>query len=253
MDNPRAEKVAVVDEVRSASRRADGAVAHRVPGSDRRRAGRAAPQLTAAGGDYKIYKNTLVRLAVAGGDHEGRRVTCSPARPPSPSCTATSSAVAKALRDFARTNPNLVVKGGVVGSGRALGRRTSRPWPTCRPREVLLAQSGRGPGGAAPAARRPAPGPAPNLAYGLSALIEQRRGRRRGLAAAGRRAPDGRARRAPSRRGRRRHRQPQATDAEPAEAATGGGRLGGRPNRARRAPRRPPKPAADEDEADAAE
>ena len=45
-------------------------------------------ELTAAGGDYKIYKNTLVKLAVAGGPQALDPTTCSTARRPSPSSRA---------------------------------------------------------------------------------------------------------------------------------------------------------------------
>ena len=58
----------------------------------------------AAVGDYKIYKNTLVRLAVAGSEHEGLTELLS-----GPTAIAfvngEISAAAKALRDFARANP----------------------------------------------------------------------------------------------------------------------------------------------------
>ena len=44
------------------------------------------------------------------------RARCSSVRRRSHSSTATWPAVAKVLRDFARTNPNLVVKGGLIGT-----------------------------------------------------------------------------------------------------------------------------------------
>ena len=72
-------------------------------------------ELTAAGGDYKVYKNTLVRLAVADTEHAGMSDLLT-----GPTAIAfvqgDVSAVAKALRDFAQANPALIVKGGVVGS-----------------------------------------------------------------------------------------------------------------------------------------
>ena len=81
--------------------------------------------------------------------------------------------MAKALRDFARTNPSLVVKGGVLGDEVARPPTTSRPWPTSPPREVLLAQlAGASPPrcSSSPACSRPLPR---NFAYGLKALIDQ--------------------------------------------------------------------------------
>src|SRR5579863_8146306 len=102
MDNPRAEKVAVVTEVRERLDAAEAAILTEYRGlsvaqlADLRRA------LQAAGGDYKVYKNTLVKLAISGGKHE-------PLGPLLQGPTAIAfvsgevSAVAKALRDYART------------------------------------------------------------------------------------------------------------------------------------------------------
>ena len=63
MENPRPEKVAVVDEVRAKLEESSAAVLTEYRGlnvaatADLRRA------LRDAGGEYKIYKNTLVRIA----------------------------------------------------------------------------------------------------------------------------------------------------------------------------------------------
>ena len=83
------------------------------------------------------------------------------------------SAVAKALRDFARNNPNLVVKGGVVGSG-VLTASDINVLADLPPRDTLLAQFA----GALAAPLQQLAGLVQalprNLAYGLSALIDQR-------------------------------------------------------------------------------
>ena len=63
MENPRPEKVAVVDEVREKLRRRRRRAAHRVPRPERQQLAALRRQLRPAGGDYKIYKNTLVRFA----------------------------------------------------------------------------------------------------------------------------------------------------------------------------------------------
>jgi large subunit ribosomal protein L10 len=116
MDNPRAEKVAVVNEVRDRLDAADAAVLTEYRGLTVAELAGLRRELAAAGGDYKIYKNTLVRLAVAGGPQAPLHDLLT-----GPTAIAfvqgDVSAVAKALRDFARNNPNLVVKGGVVGTG----------------------------------------------------------------------------------------------------------------------------------------
>src|SRR5450755_847756 len=115
MDNPRADKVAVVDEVRDRLQASDGAVLTEYRGLTVAELAELRRELTAAGGDYKVYKNTLVRLAVADTPREAMSDLLT-----GPTAIAfvqgDVSAVAKALRDFARANPNLIVKGGVVGS-----------------------------------------------------------------------------------------------------------------------------------------
>ena len=65
MENPRPEKVAVVAEVRERAQLGQRHDPHRVPRLDASRTSpRCAASLRAAGGEYKIYKNTLVRFAV---------------------------------------------------------------------------------------------------------------------------------------------------------------------------------------------
>ncbi len=174
MDNPRAEKVAVVDEVRERLAAADGAVLTEYRGLTVAELARLRQALAAAGGDYKVYKNTLVRLAVAGGPQEGLSDLLT-----GPTAIAfvrgDVSAVAKALRDFARANPSLVVKGGMVGTG-TLSAQDVTALADLPSRDVLLAQLA----GALAAPLRQLAGlfealPR-NLAYGLSALVEQRGG-----------------------------------------------------------------------------
>jgi large subunit ribosomal protein L10 len=172
MDNPRADKVAVVDEVRGRLESSDGALLTEYRGLTVAELAELRRDLAAAGGDYKVYKNTLVRLAIAdGAQAEIKDLLTGP--------TAIAfvkgdvSAVAKALRDFARGNPNLVVKGGVVGSG-ILSARDINQLADLPPRDTLLAQFA----GALAAPLQQLAGLVQalprNLAYGLSALIEQR-------------------------------------------------------------------------------
>jgi large subunit ribosomal protein L10 len=172
MDNPRAEKVAVVNEVRDRLSASDGAVLTEYRGLTVAQLAELRAELAKAGGDYKVYKNTLVRLAIAEGPQaEIHDLLTGP--------TAIAfvqgdvSAVAKALRDFARTNPNLVVKGGVVGSG-VLSAADITVLADLPPRETLLAQFA----GALAAPLQQFAGLVQalprNLAYGISALIDQR-------------------------------------------------------------------------------
>ena len=64
MDNPRPAKVAVVNEVRERLSSADAAILTEYRGINVAEMARLRRSLREAGGNYKIYKNTLVRLAV---------------------------------------------------------------------------------------------------------------------------------------------------------------------------------------------
>lgn len=174
MENPRAEKVAVVDEVRQ---RLGGAVATVVTeyrGLTVAQLAELRRNLSAAGGHYKVFKNTLVRRAVAGGDHALLDGMLS-----GPTALAfvhgDVSAVAKALRDFSRTNPALVLKGGLF-EGDLLSPAQLAELADLPPREQLLARLA----GALSAPLSQLAGlleAVPrNLAYGISALVEERGG-----------------------------------------------------------------------------
>ena len=63
MGDPRPDKVAVVDEVRTKFDDADGVVLTEYRGLDVPAIAELRKALREAGGEYKIYKNTLVRLA----------------------------------------------------------------------------------------------------------------------------------------------------------------------------------------------
>ncbi len=173
MDNPRAEKVAVVDEVRERMEAADGALLTEYRGLSVAELAQLRRELVAAGGDYKVYKNTLVRLAVAGTPGEGINEMLT-----GPTAIAfvqgDVSAVAKALRDFARANPNLVVKGGLVGSA-VMSAADVNVLAELPSRDTLLAQFA----GALSAPLQQLAGLVQalprNLAYGISALLDQRR------------------------------------------------------------------------------
>src|SRR5208282_2960478 len=128
--------------------------------------------LAVVGGDYKIFKNTLVRRAIDGGEYQPLSEYLS-----GPSALTfvqgDISAVAKALRDFSRTNPHLVIKGGLA-DGSLLTPSDLAALAELPPREVLLARLA----GALAAPMQQMAGLLQalprNLAYGFSALIEQR-------------------------------------------------------------------------------
>ena len=169
---PRTEKVAVVDEVRERLSESSAAILTEYRGlrvADLEELRRA---LTAAGGDYKVFKNTLVRRAA----HE---VGLGVLEPLLVGPTAIAfvrddvAAVAKVLRDFARTHPNLVVKGGLLGAN-VLDDKATVALADLPSREVLLAQVAGAL--AAPMQRFAALLQAlpQNLAYGIAALRDER-------------------------------------------------------------------------------
>ena len=180
MENPRPEKVAVVDEVRTRLDSTSAALLTEYRGldvtaiSDLRRA------LRKVGGEYKIYKNTLVRFAARDLGLELEELLTGPTaiafiteKPDGSPGDAVD--VAKALRDFAKTNPTLVVKGGVLGT-KPLTADEAKALAEVEPREVLLAKLA----GALAAPMVQLAGLLEalprNFAYGLSALIDKQGG-----------------------------------------------------------------------------
>ena len=168
---PRPEKVAVVDEVRERLSSSSAALLTEYRGLKVAELAELRRQLRAVGGDYKIYKNTLVRFAVRELGVDGLEELLV-----GPTAVAfvdgDAAAVAKALRDFGRTNPNLIIKGGILGR-KALTSDDARALADLPSREVLLARIA---GGLAAPMQQFAgllQALPRNLAYGLKALIDQ--------------------------------------------------------------------------------
>jgi large subunit ribosomal protein L10 len=169
---PRPEKVAVVTEVRERLQSSNGALLTEYRGlkvSDLANLRRA---IGDAGGEYRIFKNTLVRRAA-------NELNLADLEPLLVGPTAVAFvdgdavAVAKVLRDFARTNPNLTIKGGLLGTT-VLSAADAGALADVAPREVILAQLA----GAFAAPLQKMAGLLQalprNFAYGLSALLEKR-------------------------------------------------------------------------------
>ncbi len=141
MDDPRPEKVAVVDEVRERFASSEAALLTEYRGIAVHDMQTLRRSLRAAGGDYKIYKNTLVRFAVR---ELGLEIEDLLIGPTAIAFVPTDGSgdpvtVAKALRDFAKGNPHLVVKGGVLGED-ILSEADAKALAEIAPREELLAQ-----------------------------------------------------------------------------------------------------------------
>ncbi|MBW3669621.1 MAG: 50S ribosomal protein L10 [Actinobacteria bacterium] len=171
MENPRPEKVAVVEEVRTKLDASSAAILTEYRGLKVKELADLRRTLRAAGGEYKIYKNTLVRFAARDLGLDDLEAML---EGPTAIAFVDGDAVdvAKALRDFARTNPNLVVKGGVLGSS-ILSAKDAGALADLPSREVLLARIAGGL--AAPMVQfagllQALPR---NFAYGLKALIDQ--------------------------------------------------------------------------------
>ncbi len=173
MDNPRPEKVAVVDEVRGRLSDSQAALLTEYRGLNVADISALRRTLRQAGGDYKIYKNTLVRFAARDLGLEIEDLLTGPTAIAFVDGDPVS--VAKALRDFARTNQNLIVKGGVLGD-KLLSADEAKALADVAPREELLARLA----GAFAAPMVQFAGLLEalprNFAYGLSALIDQKGG-----------------------------------------------------------------------------
>jgi len=174
MENPRPEKVAVVDEVREKLAGADAALLTEYRGLTVKQLAELRRTLRPAGAEYKIYKNTLVRFAA-------REVVDDQLDPLLTGPTAITfvrgdaAAVAKLLRDYARGHQALVVKGGLLGE-KVVSAKDVEALADLPPRDVLLAQLA----GAFQAPMVKLAGLLQalprNFAYGLAALIDQRGG-----------------------------------------------------------------------------
>ena len=168
----RAHKVEVVDEVKARLGDAAASIVSEYRGLTVAEMAELRHALASVGGDYKIFKNTLVRRAVDGGEYQPLSEYLS-----GPSALTfvkgDISAVAKALRDFSRANPHLVIKGGLA-DGSLLTQSDLAALADLPPRDLLLARLA----GALAAPMQQMAGLLQalprNLAYGISALLEQR-------------------------------------------------------------------------------
>ncbi len=171
MENPRPEKVAVVEEVRERLESSDATLLTEYRGLSVAQLAELRKQLRQVGTEYKVYKNTLVRRAA----HELELIDLDD-KLTGPTAMAfvkgDAAAAAKALRDYAKANPALVVKGGVLGN-RTMSATDTAALADLPPREVVLAQLAglmaqpmQKFAGLLQALPR-------NFAYGLKALIDQ--------------------------------------------------------------------------------
>src|SRR5437660_5010772 len=168
----RPEKVATVEEIRGKLEEARAAVLTEYRGLKVSELADLRASLRAAEAEYKVYKNTLARRAA---EEAGLSDLISMLQGPTAITFVKGDAVtvAKALRDYAKTNPHLVVKGGILGT-RVIASDDVVALADIQPREVLLARIAGGfqaplvkAAGLFQAFTR-------NMAYGIKALIDQR-------------------------------------------------------------------------------
>ena len=178
MGEIRNQKAAVVEEVRDRIASTEALVLTEYRGLDVPALAELREALRAAGGEYKVYKNTLVRLAVHELDLDLEELLVGPtalafvAEKPD-GTKGDAAAVAKALKDFAKDNDSLVVKGGLL-DGELLSPAQIESLAKLPPREVLLAQIA----GALAAPLQKFAGLLnalpQNMAYALKALLDER-------------------------------------------------------------------------------
>ncbi|MFM8794680.1 MAG: 50S ribosomal protein L10 [Acidimicrobiales bacterium] len=172
MSTVRSEKEAVVAEVKTKIDEADAVIVTEYRGlsvtalADLRR------ELRKAGCEYRVYKNTLARFAAREAGIEGLDTLLV-----GPTAIAfvkgDVAAVAKSLKEYARTNPLLVIRGGAV-AGKAVSAKDVDVLAELPSREVMLSQFAgmlQAPlvktAGLLQALPR-------NMAYGLKALVDQK-------------------------------------------------------------------------------
>jgi large subunit ribosomal protein L10 len=171
-DNPRPEKVAVVEEVAEKLAAADAAFIAEYRGMTVGQLAALRVQLRNAGAEYKVYKNTLAKFGAEKAGVEGLDDMLV-----GPSgitfVTGDVAAAAKALKDAAKGNPFLILKGGAMG-GKVLSAKDIEALAELPSRDTLLAMFA----GALQAPLVKTAGLLQalprNFAYGLKALIDQK-------------------------------------------------------------------------------
>jgi len=161
MENPRPEKVATVAEIAAKLRSADAAILTEYRGLTVSQMAGIRRQLREVGGEWKVYKNSLARLAAL---QTGAEALSSELVGPTAIAFVKGdvAAAAKVLREASKVNPQLVLKGGVMGD-KILSAKDVEVLADLPSRETLLAMFA----GLLTALPR-------NLAYGLKALIDQK-------------------------------------------------------------------------------
>ena len=169
---PRPDKVAIVEEITAKLNASVAVFVSEYRGMSVGQLANLRTPLRAAGAEHKVYKNTLARIAASDAGYEA--LTEHLLGPTALTfVTGDSVAAAKALLDQSKLNPQLVIKGGVLGTA-PMSADDVKALANLPSREVLLAQIA----GAFQAPLVKTAGLLQalprNFAYGLSALIDQK-------------------------------------------------------------------------------
>lgn len=172
MSTVRSEKEAVVAEVRDKLVKSSAVIVTEYRGLRVPDLASLRTSLRGVGAEYRVYKNTLARFAAREAGVEGLDALLT-------GPTALTfvdgdvAAVAKTLKEYAKTNPLLVIRGGAVAN-KAVSAKDIEVLADLPPREVMLAQLAglmQAPlvktAGLLQALPR-------NMAYGLKALVDQK-------------------------------------------------------------------------------
>ena len=180
MGEPNSEKVAIVAEVREKFQNSEAVVLTEYRGLNVSDMAALRSAMREAGGEYKVYKNTLVRFAAKELDLDIEELLIGPTaiaftgtRPDGRDADAVT--VAKALTDFSTGNESLVIKGGML-DGKILTTDEIIALSKIAPRDELLSKLAGGI--AAPMQQMAALMKAipQKFAFALSALVEARGG-----------------------------------------------------------------------------
>jgi large subunit ribosomal protein L10 len=137
MTEPKPAKVAVVDEVKKLFKEADATIVTEYRGLTVTELAELRTDLAKSSTEYKVYKNTLVRIALSKESEEFTSLLEGPTAIAFVKGDAVTAA--KTLADFAKGNDLLVLKGGLLGDT-FLDADQAKQLAKIPPRDVLLAQ-----------------------------------------------------------------------------------------------------------------
>lgn len=138
MENPNADKVETVNLIKELLANSDAAILTEYRGMSVGNLSALRRSLRGTGSEYRVFKNTLVRIAAEQSGIENLEPLL---HGPTAVAFVKGDAVeaAKALKDFAKTNPKLIVKGGLLG-GRVLDAAQASALADMPPKKQVLAE-----------------------------------------------------------------------------------------------------------------